>query len=156
MLVETEIEAKIVAAISAKVASLGAVVVGARQVAASGYVKGETDETTHALVVVALGFRANDAFSLSPISIDGSIAITTTIETDPTGETNESCLEGVANLLQLWHDQPKESELVLSTDRFTFGELRLSGGSGKQFNDTRSAWVESIQFTIRGALTKGN
>ena len=31
------------------------------------------------------------------------------------------------------------------------GELRMTGGSGKQYDSARSAWVESVSFTIRGA-----
>ena len=155
MLVETEIEAKIVTAISAALKGVDVTTIGARQVAAAGLVKGETDVTTRGIVAVSLGFRTNDAFSLSPISIDGSVAITTTLESDATGELNEKAMEAIANLFQKWHDFPQASQVALSTSAFTFGEFRLSGGPGKTFNDTRSAWVESISFTIRGALLKG-
>lgn len=156
MLIETAIENRIISAIRAVLADQPVTVIGARQVAASGYVKGKTEANTPAVVAVATGFRKNDAFSLSPISISVAVSISSRVETDPTGGIHEKIMESVANLLQTWHDDARGTEKVFDGLPFHFGEIRLDGGAGKSYDDSRDEWTESVSFAIRGAMKKGN
>ena len=141
------------------ISSLGdAEIVGSRLPSATGTVKGENETGQKAVIAVAVGFRSHDSFSLSPISVPVSIAITSRAEMDATGETHERMLEAVANLLSQWHKDGEAMTSALSSDKFFAGELRMNGGSGKQYDSTRAVWVESITFTIRGSerFTEGN
>ena len=151
MLMEKELEARIAGALGEIEALSGAEIVGSRQPSASGTVKGEKDQTAKAVVAVAVGFRSHDDFSLTPVSIPVTVAITTRAEMDATGETHEKMLEAVAGLLSDWHRDGGAMTSALSSGKLFAGELRMTGGSGKQYDSARSAWVESVSFTIRGA-----
>ena len=126
-------------------------VVGARQETSSGIVKGEKDVSSGGVVAVSVGLRAHDAFSLSPITVSASVVVSTRAEMDETGLMHEQAREAVTNLLSRWHRYGEEMQTALETERFHAGELRMDGGTGKQFDQTRSAWVESVTFSIRGA-----
>lgn len=103
------------------------------------------------MVAVAVGFRTHDNFSLTPISVPVTIALTTRAEMDATGEAHEKVLEVIADLLSEWHKDGVTMTSALSSGKFFAGELRMNGGSGKQFDSARSIWIESITFTIRGS-----
>lgn len=128
----------------------GVDVVGSRQPSAVGTVKGENEDGCKAIVAVAVGFRSHDNFSLSPISVPVSIAISTRVEQDATGSVHEQILEAIANQLSQWHKFGDVMTSKLSSSKFFAGELRMNGGTGKQFDSNRSAWVETVSLTIRG------
>ena len=151
MLIEKELEAKVVSALEALDGLKDMEIVGARQESSTGIVKGETETSMKGVVAVSVGFRTHDNFSLTPISVPVTIAISTRSEMDATGLTHEMALETIADKLSHWHRYGDAMTEDLSCARFFAGELRMDGGSGKQFDSTRSAWVESVNFTIRGA-----
>ncbi len=151
MLIEKELESKVVDALSALDAVGDMEVIGSRQEASTGVVKGENDTSKSGVLAVAVGFRTHDAFSLTPISVPVSIVISTRAEMDATGAAHERVLEAVADLLSDWHRDGHAMTEALTCGRFFAGELRMDGGSGKQFDPNRSAWVETVNFTVRGA-----
>jgi hypothetical protein len=154
MLIETKLEQAIITAITEVTSDSQVRVLGSRQVSAAGNVKGKLEMDDNAIIVVKTGFRSNDAYSLTPISISGTVVITTSLAHDATGNINDYLCERVANLMQRWHDTPAASTAALSSTNFSFGEFRLDGGSGKTYDDTPAAWVESFNFTVRGAVIR--
>lgn len=149
MLIERELERRLVEAFSEGLED--AEVVGSRQPSDVGTVKGERDVAARSVVAVSVGFRTHDAFSLTPISVSATVAVTTRAEMDATGECHEAVLEKIADRLSLWHKDADMMTDALSFDRFFAGELRMDGGSGRQYDPNRSTWVETVTFTIRGA-----
>lgn len=102
MIIERQLENAFISTLSAMPELSAAQVVGSRTVAAAGSTKQE-DSTTPTLVAVACGFRQNDAFSLSPISMPMSIAVLTRSELDPTSEYHDRVVECIVTLLSRWH-----------------------------------------------------
>lgn len=150
MLTEKEIEAKIVDAIKALNLE-GVAVIGSRQSSAASTVKGENANAS-AVVVVALGFRANDSFSLPTANLSGSIALSTRIERSANDALHDEILSSLASLLATWHAHGVEFSAALSTEDFFATEFRLDGGSGKTIDRSERVFEESINFTIRGAF----
>lgn len=156
MLIEANIEERLIAAIKSAIADEPVTVIGSRQVASAGYVKGETDAATPAVIGIAVGFRQNDAFTLSPISVACQVSIVTRVESDPTGGINDRLTEAVADLLQTWHDDAQgAADAFADIPRYHFGEIRLDGGTGKSYDDAKNVWTESVSFALRGAIAKG-
>jgi len=151
MLIEKEVEGKIITALQGLTQLSAMQIVGARQEASSGMVKGEVESDRSGVIAVSVGYRTHDSFSLTPITLPVAVVITTRAEMDATGALHEQALEAVTNLLSYWHRYGDVMTLALSTDGFFAGELRLDGGNGKKFDQTRSSWVEPISFAIRGA-----
>jgi hypothetical protein len=60
-------------------------------------------------------------------------------------------MEAITNLLSSWHRFGDVMADVLSSNGFFAGELRIDGGSGKKYDQSRSVWVESLSFAIRGS-----
>ena len=102
-------------------------------------------------MAVACGFRQNDAFSLSPISMPMSITIMTRSELDPTSEYHDTVVESIADLLSRWHKYGDEMTDALTTEKFLAGELRMDGGTNRVYDTTNSTWSETLTFTIRGS-----
>lgn len=150
MLTEKAIEAKIVDAIKA-LNLKGVAVIGSRQSSAASTVKGE-DANAKAAIVVALGFRSNDSFSLPTANLSGSIALSTRIEASANDALHDEILSSLAALLAHWHSHGVEFSAALSTEDFFATEFRLDGGSGKSFDRSDRNFEESINFTIRGAF----
>lgn len=151
MLIEKVLEEALVSELKELDAMKDVEVVGSRIPSAIGIVKGEQDKSAKAVIAVAVGFRTHDNFSLSPISVSASIAITTRAEMDATGSLHEELLDAIAQKLSYWHKNGKAMQEALSSEGFYAGELRMDGGSGKQYDSVRATWVESVTFTIRGS-----
>jgi len=152
MLMERELEKKITDVLKGMSALADAEVVGSRQPAESGLVKGENETERKSVVAVAVGYRKHDAFTLSPVSVPVTVAITTRVEMDATGLAHEELLEAISDKVSEWHLDANAMSDALTTNGFYAGELRCDGGSGRQYDSTRAAWVETIEFTIRGAV----
>lgn len=125
-------------------------IVGSRTVAPQGETK-EEEDTAKTVVAVACGFRQNDAFSLSPITMPLTISILTRVELDTTSEEHDRIVEAIADLLSRWHKYGEEMSQALTTDKFFAGELRMDGGTARIFDPTNATWSESISFSIRGS-----
>lgn len=103
MLIEKELEAKLVSAFKNLPQLKDMEVVGARQEVASGIVKGERESACGGVVAVSVGLRTHDAFSLSPITVSVAVVVSTRAEMDATGLQHERAMEAVTDLLSTWH-----------------------------------------------------
>ena len=150
MIIERQLENAFMSTLSAMPDLSAAQIVGSRTIAAAGQTKSE-DSTAPTIVAVACGFRQNDAFSLSPISMPMSITIMTRSELDPTSEYHDTVVESIADLLSRWHKYGEEMSEALTTEKFLAGELRMDGGTNRVYDTTNSTWSETLTFTIRGS-----
>ena len=150
MIIERQLENAFMSTLSAMSDLSAAQIVGSRTIAAAGQTKSE-DSTAPTVVAVACGFRQNDAFSLSPISMPMSITIMTRSELDPTSEYHDTVVESIAALLSRWHKYGDEMTDALTTEKFLAGELRMDGGTNRVYDTTNSTWSETLTFTIRGS-----
>ena len=151
MTIERKLEQDIVTALS-QIEELhnNAQIVTARGAAQAGETKTEED-VKPSIVAVAAGFRMNDAFSLSPITIPVSISIVTRTELDPTSEIHDRIMEAISDLLSRWHKYGDEMTSALTSEKFFAGELRMDGGPGRVCDRTTNAWTEVIRISIRGS-----
>ena len=150
MIIERQLENAFIATLSAMPDLSAAQIVGSRTVAPTGQTKEENDTAT-TVVAVACGFRQNDAFSLSPVTMPLTISIVTRAELDPTSESHDKVVEAIADLLSRWHKYGDEMSEALTTSKFLAGELRMDGGSARVYDKTNAAWQETLSFSIRGA-----
>lgn len=63
----------------------------------------KVEKNTRTYIAVACGFRQNDAFSLTPITLSAALTVVTRIEQDSTSEQHDLVVEAVADLLSRWH-----------------------------------------------------
>lgn len=157
-MIEQALEAKVLAEIKHAIEAfddklqISVEYIGARQPAAAGYVKAEKDSSADVFIAVAMGFRAHDAFSLPTINISGAVTISTRIEKNKNGAAHEDIMNILAKLFSAYHSDVDSFSETFSDPEFYATELRLDGGSGKSFDSARSAWTESFNFTVRGAI----
>ena len=156
MILEQALEKKILDVFRADTdaANVPAAFVGSRTPEDAALIKADPADIGTPLVALAVGFRASDAFTLSPITINASVAIVTPVEADPTGAAHEATLEVIAERLADWHLDGTAMASALTVPHFSPGELKLDGSSGKLFSQDRRAWLETISFQIRGAYVK--
>ena len=102
-------------------------------------------------VAIACAFRQNDSFSLTPITVNSSIAVVTRTETDTNSEQQDKVVEAIANKLSYWHKYGQPMAEALSNEKFLAGELRMDGGSARTFDQMTNTWRDTLNFSIRGA-----
>lgn len=154
-MIEQNVEAVFVNEITSALSSLEGVkveIIGARQPAASGYVKGERDHSAGVVISVNLGFRSHDNFSLPTINISGIVSVSTRVELNADGANHEAVMEKLATLFSDYHSEVEAFSEKFSSAEFYATELRLDGGTGKSYDSDNAAWSESFNFTIRGAI----
>lgn len=150
MLIERQLEDDFITTLKSMPELSASQVVGSREVAADGETK--TEDDSHATIVaVACGFRQNDAFSLTPITMSMSITVMTRPELDPTSEEHSQVIEAVADLLSNWHKDGNAMTEALSNRKFFAGELRMDGGTARTYDSMTQTWSETINFSIRGS-----
>lgn len=147
MLLERQLEIDLIDAFRSLPGLSAAQIVGSR---ATGGEKTE-DASSPCVVAVVCGFRSNDAFSLTPITVSASVSIVTRIEMDPSSEIHDQIVEEIANKLSYWHKFGNAMTEELSSDRFFAGELRMDGGTGRICDQSARTWSETISFSIRGS-----
>lgn len=150
MMIERQLEKDLVDAFKEMPELADAQVVGSREVAQAGKTKSEED-TKASVVAVACGFRQNDAFSLSPITLAVSVTVMTRVELDSTSEVHDRAVEAIADKLSYWHKYGNEMSEVFTNDKFFAGELRMDGGTARTYDDMNSTWTETLSFSIRGS-----
>ena len=150
MLIERQLENDFIAELKSMPELSASQVVGSREVAAAGDTKSE-EVTKATIVAVACGFRQNDAFSLTPITMSMSITVMTRTELDPTSEGHDTVIEAIADLLSRWHKDGNAMSEALTSDKFLAGELRMDGGTARTYDSMTQTWSETISFSIRGA-----
>lgn len=144
MMIERQLEIDLAAALAALPALAGVQIVCSR----SGARKETQSRST---VAVACGFRQNDAFSLSPITVNAAVTVMTRTETDTRSELHDAVVEAVADLLSSWHKYGEPMSAALSNEKFLAGELRMDGGSARVLDDLTNTWRDTLNFSIRGA-----
>lgn len=148
MMLERQLEIDVANELSAALSSAPSL--SATQIVCSrSGTKTETQSTS--TVAVACGFRQNDSFSLTPITVNASIAIITRLETDVESETHDEIVETIANKLSYWHKYGVPMAEALSNEKFLAGELRMDGGSARTFDSMTNTWRDTLNFSIRGA-----
>lgn len=150
MIIERQLENQLIDYLKNRTDLTDVYIVGSRDIAAVGKTKSEAEDKT-TIIAVACGFRQNDAFSLSLISMPLSITIMSRTELDPTSQKHDIVVEIIADLLSYWHKYGNVMSEVFVSDKFLPGELRMDGGSNRTFDNTTSTWHETINFSIRGA-----
>lgn len=149
MLIEKELEQKFVDALSAMPELSSWQIVTSRRTT--------TDDTLveedgyNGVIAVAAGFREHDAFSLTPLNIPVSISLVTRVEEDHTAQKHEAAIELIVNQLSYWHKFGGAMQNALSTTKFTAGELRMTGGTGRQYLKEDAVWQDVVNMNIRGA-----
>ena len=133
MLIERQLENDFIAELKSMPELSASQVVGSREVASAGDTKSEED-TKATIVAVACGFRQNDAFSLSPITVSMSITVMTRTELDPTSEGHDTVIEAIADLLSRWHKDGNAMSEALTNEKFLAGELRMDGGTARTYD----------------------
>ena len=133
MIIERQLENTFMSTLSAMSDLSAAQIVGSRTIAASGHTKSE-DSTAPTIVAVACGFRQNDAFSLTPITMSMSITVMTRTELDPTSEGHDTVIEAIADLLSRWHKDGNAMSEALTSEKFLAGELRMDGGTARTYD----------------------
>lgn len=150
MLIERQLEDIFIQKLESIPALSDTQIVGSRTVASSGNTKSE-DGAKKNVVAVVCGFRQNDAFSLSPITMPMSITIMTRTELDPTSESHDKVVESIVDLLSRWHKFGAEMSEALTTEKFLAGELRMDGGTNRTYDSQTRTWSETLTFSIRGS-----
>lgn len=123
--------------------------VTSRQTMNNGEVMDE--EGKDAIVAINSGYRTNDSFSLSPITVPVAVVLMTRVEKDPTGQLHETLVEKIADKISYWHKFGQQMTEDLSGSKFMAGELRMTGGSGRVFDKQNKIFKDSFQFDIRGS-----
>lgn len=145
MLIEKNIEQLVAAAIKAANPAFG--------VGCARNTDGAEDfEDASVIVVVSVGLRSHNEFSLPTIEVRGEISVSTRVELDPNGGKHEEAVEAIVGILDGWHFNGEAFSTAISTDDFYATELRLSGGTGKAYDEDKGAWIESFDFTIIGVV----
>ena len=155
MIIERELENKLISELSALFEDDNIQFVGSRSVTEDGKLLTEKDNVK-TIIAVGTGYRSHDAFSLPMIDIKVSLVICTRIELDPTATYHENLIEKLTDVLSYWHFKGVEMEYKLSTEKFVAGELRLTGGSGRITDKTNNVWSDTINFEIRGTQIFNN
>lgn len=150
MMIERQIENDLIDVFKEMPELADAQVVGSREIAQTGKTKSE-DDTKTTIVAVACGFRQNDAFSLSPITLAVSITIMTRVELDSTSEVHNRVVEAIADKLSYWHKFGNEMSEVFTNEKFFAGELRMDGGTSRTYDSMTSTWSETLNIAIRGS-----
>jgi len=150
MMIERQLEAAFAERLRSMPEMADAYVVSSREPAPRGETKSEGDARA-SVVAVACGFRQNDAFSLSPVTMQMSVSVVTRAEMDPTSGKHDAAVEAVADLLSRWHKYGEEMSEALTTDKFLAGELRMEGGTPRVYDSAAGAWSETLTFAVRGS-----
>lgn len=149
MILEAQIEQNILSSIESIDELSSYQIVTSRQV--GDQIADIEEANTSGVIAIASGFRANDQFSLSPITINFTITVATRVETDSTSEIHEKAIEAIADKLSYWHKYGNQMSQALSTQKVLVGELRMDGGTGRTYDKVNSIWSESISFSLRGS-----
>lgn len=155
MMLEQHLESKLIDDIRDALADLGDVkveLIGSRLPSAETIVKGEHDASAAVTIIVAMGLRAHDAFSVPTVNVSGTVDISTRIELSANGASHEAVVEKIVGLFSSYQCDVEDFSEYFSASDFYATELRLDGGAGKNFDSGKAAWSEAINFTFRGAL----
>ena len=152
MMVEQELESKIVAALEALEVS-GLVVCGLWNPVAPGDVKGleRTDDPIAAVVRVSP--RSYGDYGVPTVTCECAVVLAARVDLDPTGAILSSAAEAISARLAAWHDDVCTADGDgLSFEGFMAAGFMVTGGSGPTFDETKGAWAVTFNFTVSGTL----
>ena len=153
-----DIEAKLIAAISAALASIPNApkvqIFGLWQPSAAGTVRNQEDPDAVAVIAVGLGTPAVKTYSASEASISGSIALTVRIELDTSGSAFVALSDAVGSLLTGWNAANYQAAFdALDTDAFQVGDVTTTGGAAPTIDYERKLISVTFPFILSGNLT---
>lgn len=151
MILETELENKIIDELSSIGELSACQFIGSRQTTISDEDMITDDESVDTVIAVHTGYRSNDAFSLPTITVPVSIQITTRIEKDKSGQKHERVIEAISDKLSYWHKYSNDFTTQFTLTKMFCGELTMNGGSGRAYDKDMEIWTENITFSIRGS-----
>lgn len=152
MMVERELESKIVAALEALNVT-GLEVRGLWNPVASGSVKGMEDSGAPAAAVVRVSPRAYGNYTIPTVTFDCAVALAALVDLDPTGAILAAAAEAISAKLAAWHaDVCNANDAGLAFEGFAPGGFAVGGGSGPEFDETAGAWAVTFNFTVAGTL----
>lgn len=152
MIVEKELENKIVATLAA---ALGGkyTVVGSWGVSPDGTVKGEETPADKVAIAVAVGAPQWDKYLVPSCSMPVAISVAIRREVAPTAAELETVMSPISDFLmdlQLDFDAAN----ALSTDHFSSDGAQLNGGPPPAFSEATNIWRITRSFTVRGVPAK--
>ena len=151
MILEKELEDKFISQLSTITELSSCQFVGSRQTGSNDEEGIVDKDDVDTIIAIHTGYRQNDAFSLSPITVSMSMQITTRLERDKSGQKHEAVVEAISDKLSYWHKYSATFTDTFDLSKMFCGELRMNGGSGRSMDDTNGIWTESISFAVRGS-----
>lgn len=152
MMVEQELESKIVAALEALEVS-GLVVRGLWNPVAPGEVKGQEGSDIPAAAVVRVSPRSYGDYGVPTVTCECAVVLAVRVDLDPTGAILSSAAEAISDRLAAWHDNVCVADGDgLSFEGFMAAAFTAPGGSGPTFDETKGAWAVTFNFTVSGTL----
>ena len=151
MILEAELENKFLSELSSIPEISSCQFIGSRQIGPSDEDGIKEKDNVDTIVAVHTNYRQHDNFSLSPISVPMAIQITTRFEKDVDSSKHEAVVEKISDKLAYWHKFSSEFTDTFQLEKMFCGEIRMTGGSGRSFDDNNRVWTETISFIIRGS-----
>ena len=147
--IERLLEAQIVAALADAVTDRP--VIGFWQQAPAGQVKA-TDRTC---VEVRVSPRSAEGFESDILTLQVVIAIQAAVEDDPAGAGMPAAYEAVVGVTDAWDADDDAAALALSVDSIFRCDAVMPAGGDCGFDDAVGAWYVTVQFMVRGCVTRG-
>jgi hypothetical protein len=155
MLIDKQLEEKVIEMLRAKLASLSPVrFSGAWSYVPAGSVKGEETPEDSISIGVAVGAPVWDQYTVPTCSMPVALAVVIRRETAPDGAALAGIAESIADALQ---DLQLDAEAVsrsLTSENFDANGVRLDGGPAPTFVRTTNVWRFTRSFTVRGVVHK--
>lgn len=154
MITEAEIEAAIADKIASafEAASAQPRIVGSWNVEDEGRVKGQGDASP-SVIAVAVGIRAYDSFCSPQADFNCSAVLSIRRDACPTGAKLANDIEPLLGLIARWNEDVDHVCDDLTTATFSPAGFRLESGARQQ---TKDAWIVTLNFTLRGVISDGS
>lgn len=151
MLIESEIEAAIIAKLKTALEGVpGVRIEGAWQAAADGEVKGEENPSDRVIVGVAVGAPSYETYLTPMAEIPVALAVVVRRELAPTAAEVAEVMAPIARvLLGYQFDEPDG----LSTDHFRADGVRLDPGEPPAYVAARKVWRVTRSFSVKGCAS---
>lgn len=147
--IERLLEAQIVAALAAVITDRP--VIGFWQPAEDGGVKA-SDRTC---VEVRVQPRSAEGYESDILTFPVVIAIQAAVEDDPAGSRLPAAYEAALTVTDAWDSDDDAAALALSVDAIFRCDAVMPAGGDCGFDDAVGAWFITIQFMVRGCVTRG-
>ena len=150
MLLEKNIELRMVNHLDTVLSGLNVEVVSSWEPSEEGKVKQEELRDKDALVSLFIQPRQHDEFSLPMVTMVGTLVIDARVETCPTMSEVSPLYNAVMSKFDEWHYNCDQFSRDISGEDFYAAALKLNGGNNITYNKDTSTWQVTLTFTIRG------